>query len=240
MPPDLVCSTLKAAHNPAPVQSAPACPCSPARGSEAHWVGHNPRWGLCLREAWNMGPQCLMQTARLGLGVIQNLVPLHRQPHSSQVWAPPVSSQPSSHTPGSRDPMISMEVSGNRQLPGGKTTCAGGRMSPRLYKAMPRIQGQLFLALGHCCPVRSRAQLPLSHSHHQCGRKASWLQNLHHTTGWGIPREGTDINRHQAKGDIQNWPVRTTPGAGDESSRLSQACSGYVSAVCSQADSASR
>lgn len=37
-----------------------------------------------------MGPQCLMQTARLGLGVIQNLVPLLRQPHSSQVWAPRV------------------------------------------------------------------------------------------------------------------------------------------------------
>ena len=90
-------------------------------------------------------------------------------------------------------------------------------MSPHLYKAMPWIQGQLFLALGHCCPVKSRAQLPLSHSHHQGGREASWLQNLHHATGWGIPREGgTSINRHQAKGDIQSWPVRTTPGLGLE------------------------
>lgn len=166
---------------------------------------------------------------QVGLGVIQDLVPLHRQPYSSQVWVPPVSSQPSSHTPTSRDPIISMEVSGSRQLPGGKATHAGGRISPCLYKAMPWIQGQLFLALDHCCPVRSRAQLPLSHSHHQGGREASWLQNLHHTTGWGIPREGgTGINRHQTKGDIQNWPMRTTPGAGDGSSRLPQACSGCV------------
>lgn len=180
----------------------------------------------------------------MGLGVIQDLVPLHRQPYPSQVWVPPVSSQPSSHTPTSRDPMISMEVSGSRQLPGGKATHAGGQISPCLYKAMPWIQGQLFLVLDHCCPMRSRASLPLSHSHHQGGREASWLQNLHHTTGWGIPREGgTGINRHQTKVDIQNWPMRTTPGLGLE---LGMGAAGsprpaqdVLSAVCSQADSAS-
>ena len=106
-------------------------------------------------------------------------------------------------------------------------------MSPHLYKAMPWIQGQLFLALGHCCPVKSRAQLPLSHSHHQGGREASRLQNLHHATGWGIPREGgTSINRHQAKGDIQSWPVRTTPGLGLELGMRAAASPRPAQGVC--------